>query len=74
MRLFGAAKAAWRWKEPKRLTEGVQGVRAIPPSGGSDMSGVRRHAVGTVATVARRGNSGAELELGYRGIGRSVQR
>ena len=26
MRRFGAAKAAWRWKEPNRLTEGVQGV------------------------------------------------
>ena len=38
------------------------------------MSAVRRLAVGTVATVARRGNSGAELELGYRGIGRSACR
>lgn len=26
MQLFGAAKAVWAWQEPKRLTEGVQGV------------------------------------------------
>ena len=36
------------------------------------MSAVRRLAVGTVATVARRKNSGVELELGSRGIGRSA--
>jgi len=35
------------------------------------MSAVRRLAVGTVATVARCGNSDAELELGDSGIGRS---
>jgi len=26
MRLFGAANAAWAWRELNRLTEGVQGV------------------------------------------------
>jgi hypothetical protein len=26
MRLFRSANAAWAWQEPKRLTEGVQGV------------------------------------------------
>jgi hypothetical protein len=36
------------------------------------MSERRRLAVATVAAVARRGNSGAELELGDRVIGRSA--
>ena len=38
------------------------------------MSERRRLAVATVAAVARRGNSGAELELGDRVIGRSACR